>query len=204
MAKFPEPPATLAVPADLRVAPTGTRLWRVYFVGGARPGTWSGFRYFGPTAARFDHHDEPASVQAKGILYAATTPTTCLAEAFQAARVVDRAAHQPWLVGFDTVRDLTLLDLTGVWPTRAGAPMAINTGPRPRAQRWSRLVHATYPDAEGLYYPSSMHANQPSVALYERAGSALPTAPAFNRALADPALAPRLSAAAASLGYRLV
>lgn len=49
-----------------------------------------------------------------------------------------------------------------------------------------------------------MHANRPAVALYERTGDALPAAPVFNRALADRALLPRVSRAAAQLGYGLV
>jgi hypothetical protein len=48
-----------------------------------------------------------------------------------------------------------------------------------------------------------MHANQPAVALFERARNALPSAPAFHRALADPGLLLRLNAAAALLGYQL-
>jgi hypothetical protein len=49
-----------------------------------------------------------------------------------------------------------------------------------------------------------MHANRPAIALYERAQTTLPGAPAFHRALSDPALVPRLNAAATALGYRLV
>ena len=47
-------------------------------------------------------------------------------------RVIDRTAHDPWLVAFELLQPLNLLDLTGVWPTRAGASMALNTGPGPR------------------------------------------------------------------------
>jgi hypothetical protein len=143
-------------------------------------------------------------VQTKGILYAAASPVTCLAEVFQATRIIDRGVNEPYLVGFDLLADVTLLDLGGPWPTRAGASMAINTGPRPRAQRWSRLIYSTYPDAQGVYYPSSMHGNQPSVALFERAALALPTMPVFHRALADRALLPRIGAAAAKIGYGVV
>jgi len=32
--------------------------------------------------------------------------------------------------------------------------MAIGTGPRPRAQRWSRAIYDAYPDLDGLYYLS--------------------------------------------------
>jgi hypothetical protein len=204
MAKFPEPPAPLATPAATTKLASATRLWRVYFTGGAHPVAWDEFRFFGPTNARFDHHDLPPRVQTRGILYAAREPTTCLAEAFQATRVIHRARRAPWLVAFDLSRAVSLLDLTGTWPTRAGASMAIGSGQRPRARRWSRAIHAAYPAVEGLLYGSSMHANAPSVALYERARTAMPAAPVFHRALSDGALLPRLDAAAARLGYRLV
>ena len=204
MSKFPEPPSALTINAELNVYSAGTYFWRVYFRGGTYPATWNGFRFFGPTTARFDHHEDPPAIQGKGILYAAPSPVTCLAEVFQATRVIDRNARQPWLVGFVLVRDVPLLDLMGAWPTRAGASMAINTGPRPRARRWSRLIYATYPQLEGLCYPSSMHGNERSVALYERAQDALPGAPVFNRALSDPALTPRIGTAAGTLGYKTV
>lgn len=204
MPKFPEPPPLLAVAPEPHVLLAGTRLWRIWMSSGAHPTTWGGFRFFGPTAARFDHHDAPAMVQRRGILYAALAPTTCLAEVFQATRVVDRLARDPWLAAFELTSDVVLLDLFGAWPTRAGASMAIASGPRPRARRWSRTIYASYPDMAGLYYPSSMHANAACVALYERASAAIPSAPAFDRALADPALATRLATAASRIGYRLV
>jgi hypothetical protein len=204
MAKLPEPPARLPLPALTQTLAAGTILWRIYFTGGTHPAVWNGLRFFGPTAARFDHHDDPPRVQAKGILYAAREGTTCLAEVFQATRVVERVPKAPWLVGFALERDVTLLDLTGLWPTQAGASMAINSGPRPRAQRWSKLIHATYPNIDGLLYASSMHANKPAVALYERAQNALPGAPVFSRALADSAMLRRLSRAAAQVAYGLV
>lgn len=204
MAKLPEPPVPLDLPPTLVTVPAGTRCWRIYSAGGAYPTAWQDFRFFGPGATRFDHHDLPPSVQARGILYGATTPLTCLAEVFQATRVIDRAARSPWLVAFDLVHDVAMLDLTGTWPTRAGASMAINSGPRPRARRWSRAIYAAYPDVLGLLYASSMNSNATSFAFYERALSAMPAAPAFHRALSDPALVPRLDAAATTLGYGLL
>jgi hypothetical protein len=204
MPKLPEPPSRLTLPAITTRLAVGTTLWRIYSTGGAHPAAWDDFRFFGPSPARFDHHDAPPRVQAKGILYTAREATTCVAEVFQATRVIQRARSAPWLVGFRLQRDVVLLDLTGLWPTQAGASMAINSGPRPRARRWSSLIHATYPDIDGLLYASSMHANRPAVALYERARGALPAAPVFNRALADPALLYRLSAAATRLRYSIV
>jgi hypothetical protein len=81
--------------------------------------------------------------------------------------------------------------------------MNLSSGPRPRAQRWSRRIHGDYPAIEGVFYPSSMHANQPAAALYERALPALPAHPSFHRALADPTLLGALQNAALRLGYRL-
>jgi hypothetical protein len=205
MAKLPSPPpGGLALDAITATLDAGTRVWRIYSTGGAHPSTWNGFRFYGPTQSRFDHHDEPPRVQAKGILYTAREPLTCLAEFFQATRVIDRARRASWLVGLELQRDVVLLDLTGLWPTQAGASMAINSGPRPRARQWSRAIYGAYPDVDGLLYASSMHANRPAVALYERAENVLPAAPVFNRALADRALLPRLSHAAGQLGYKLV
>ena len=105
------------------------------------------------------------------------------------------------MVAFDTARVLRLLDLSGRWPTAAGASMAVSTGLRARAQRWSRAIYEAYPDLDGLWYPSSMHANRPSVLLYERARDALPASPVFHRALADLALRVPLLNAARHLNY---
>ncbi len=82
--------------------------------------------------------------------------------------------------------------------------MAISTGPHARTQRWSRAIYAGYPQVQGLWFCSSMHANQPAVALYERAQHALPPAPLFHRAPSDPTLLNPLRVAASSLGYGLV
>lgn len=205
MAKFPEPPKPLAVPPEISTLAAGTLLWRIYFAGGAHPVNWRDFRHWGPAiGGRFDHHDPPSRLQAKGILYGAAHPVTCLAEVFQATRVVDRAGSAPWLVAFETTRDVLLLDLTGAWPTLAGASMAICSGRRDRARRWSQAIYAAYPGVEGLLYGSSMLANKPCVALYERAQTVVPGAPTFHRALSDLALLAHLNAAATTIGYGLV
>ena len=186
----------------------GTLLWRVYGRGGAHPLPWNGFRHFGPVAAmRFDHHDPDeqgmAQTQARGILYGAWHGPTCLAEVFQATRTIERHTRDPWLVAFRTVTPIALLDLTGTWPTRAGASMALASGPRASARHWSRAVYEVYPAVQGLLYPSSMAANRSSFAFFERATPALPSEPAFHRALADPLLFPWLRVVAADFGYGL-
>src|SRR5260370_25835796 len=95
----------------------------------------------------------------------------------------------------------SLLDLTGSWPTRAGASMAIHSGPRPAARRCSKAINAAYPAVQGLYYASSLDANRPAVMLYERAASALPSRPTFHRALADPTLTAAIVRAARRFNY---
>ena len=214
MAKFPEPPdaSTLANVEPLTATlVAGTRLTRIYFMGGEYPGAWNGFRRFGPTASRWDHHrpDERGRprVQSRGMLYAAVGPEavpTCLAEVFQQRRIVDRRVGRPALVGFELAAALTLLDLTGRFVTRLGASTAIHSGPRPKARRWSRALYEAYPDVHGILYCSSMNGNAPSVALFERAADALPDAPNVHRLLDDPALTAVVQIAASECGYQVV
>jgi hypothetical protein len=191
--------------AEQRVVPEGTALFRVYFRGGDHPGTWNGFRHFGPVASgRFDHHLGPPRLQNRGILYVAWHPRTCLAEVFQAKRRIDVLSRSPLLVGFEVVRPIPLLDLTGLWPTRAGASTAISSGPRVRAQAWARRIYEAYPGLEGIFYSSSIDANSPCAALVERARNALPAFPRQHRALVDPLVRPLLQRAAVALNYDLL
>ena len=193
MPKFPGPPSrgqlAARLRADVKVLSRGTLVWRIYLRGGAHPAAWSRFRHWGPVPSmRFDHHSPPLRQQPRGIVYAAMRVYTCVAEVFQETRTIERSRNGPWLVGLELARAVSLLDLTGTWPTRAGASMAMSSGRRDRARSWSQRIYEDYPAIEGLYYPSSMDGNQPAVALYERAQSALPGRPLFHRALADPAL----------------
>jgi hypothetical protein len=193
--------------ADIQVLPAGTRIWRVYFQAGAHPTTWGQFRAWGPTDARFDHHVPPPSVQTREILCGAVGPMaaiTAIAEVFQISRVVERTRRAPTWVAFDCTRDLRLLDLTDTWPTRAGASMAITSGQRARARRWSQAIYTVFPDVDGLLYGSSMNANHLCVALYERARGAMPERPVFHRLLSDPAVLTLLKNACAAVGYALV
>ena len=210
MAKFPEPPAVaelVAVGSTVRVAVAGTTIWRIYQQAGAHPTSWGRFRSWGPTDARFDHQLAPAHDQERAILYGAIGPqaaVTTVAEVFQHARVVDRAHRAPAWVAFCVERDLVLLDMTGAWPTRAGASMAIGSGMRARARRWAQAVYSAYPGIDGLLYASSMHANQPCVALFERALDAMPARPMFHRQLSDPAVLTLLKNACDEVGYALI
>jgi hypothetical protein len=187
----------------------GARLWRVYFRGGRHPTRWSESRHVGPLDGRFDHHlpdekGEPA-LQERSVLYAARHPLTCLAETYQATRIINREHKQPWLVAFGIAKAVQLLDLTGRFPTRSGASMGLMTGPRSVSRRWARAYYEVFAGAQGFIYPSSMHANERAVVLNDRAevSEVLPPVPAFHRALADPALLTVLRNAARTLGYLL-
>jgi hypothetical protein len=182
----------------------------VYFTAGPYPTRWNEFRRYGPINARFDHHlpdrvGQPRE-QERAILYCATSARTCFAEVFQETRRIDRARRAPWLAVFRLERDLALLDLSGTYPTRAGASMAINSGNRARARAWARAWYEAFPELHGIHYASSMHANDPAIALTDRAGqlAPLPRHPDFNRPLADDALLDVLKHAAARLGYGLL
>lgn len=206
MPKFPGPPLrgelAARLPPDVKVLSPGTIIWRIYFRSGAHPIAWNRFRHWGPVAtARFDHHSVPARQQARGTAYGALRVYTCFAEVFQDTRTIERSRKRPWLVGFELIRPVSLLDLTGTWPTQAGASIAISSGRRDRARAWSVRIYEDYPTIEGLYYPSSMDGNQPSVALYERAHDATPARPLFHRALADPALTGAVVRAALLFNY---
>ncbi len=183
--------------------PAGTVLWRIYRRAGKHGASWSSFRSFGPTDARFDHHLPPEREQERAIYYAAREPETCAAEAFQAKRRIEPLLEAPWLVGFGLARDVHLLDLTGRWPTQAGASMAIHSGPHARARAWSRAIYEAFPEVQGLLYCSSMDANRHAVALYERARRAMPRRPELDRPLLHPGLAPFLRDAARAFGYAL-
>jgi len=201
--KLPSPPSVLALPPEITRIAAGSLLWRVYFRGGRHPGNWGEFRAFGPTDSRFDHHVPPPRVQLRAIAYAAAAIPTCLAEVYQRTRTIDRNDRSPWLVGLRLTDAVELLDLTGTWPTRAGASTLINSGPRSRARLWSRAIYDAYPRVEGLSYSSSMHGHCPAIAFYERAAHKIPVQPEFNRPLNDPILLKPLKKISRDLGYAI-
>jgi hypothetical protein len=206
-AKLPPPPRELPKlrRRDVSTLAAGTICWRVYRAGGPHPGTWNAFRSHGPTATgRFDHqepppHDDPS----RSIFYAALDAVGAIAESFQGARLIDRRRQAPWLVGFELAEAVELLDLTRLWPTRAGASQAIATGRRATAQAWSRAIHRAYPEIAGLRYRSSMAGGSHNLALYERALPAIPPHPATHLPLTHPGLSLPLARIAARLGYGL-
>ena len=183
----------------------GDELWRVYFRGGEHPSRWNQFRTFGPTDARFDHQFEGRPHTGHAIMCLALSPVACLAEVFQKTRTIHRSYRKPMLVGFAMTSSLKLLDLTGTFPTRIGASMGLMTGARSVGRNWARALYAAYPEAQGLAYPSSMHANAVAIALNDRADpdKALPPAPGFHKALDDAGMITLLKNAAREVGYAI-
>jgi hypothetical protein len=205
--KLPLPPRELPklFVRDRKSVAAGTLCWRIYRAAGPHPTAWRDFRFHGPTATgRFDHqepppHDDPV----RAISYASLDAIGAIAESFQGTRLIDRRRQGPWLVGFELTETLELLDLTRLWPTRAGASQAIATGRRTAAQAWSRAIYRSYPSVAGLLYRSSMAGGSTNLALYERALPAIPARPAIHLPLTHPGLSLPLARAAARLGYGL-
>jgi hypothetical protein len=212
MVNFPNSPGAevLAESAPGWVTlPLGSALARVYYTSSAHPLSWNEFRSFGPLNFRWDHYLPTAAgephEQGRAAYYAATNAVTCLAEVFQATRRIDRVYQAPWLVVFNTLRPLLLLDLTGDFATRMGASGAIHSGSRVRARGWARDLYEAFPAVEGTLYASPMHGGAPALALNERAlrTPLFPPHPEFHRALADDVLLDPLKQAAEALDYAL-
>ena len=167
--KLPLPPGELPRlrRRDVATLAAGTLCWRVYRAGGPHPVTWNEFRRHGPTATgRFDHQEPPPHEdRRRAISYVALDAVGAIAESVQGGRLIDRRRQSPWLVGFELAEAVELLDLRGLWPTRAGASQAIATGRRSAAQAWSRAIHRAYPEVSGLLYRSAMAGGSLNVAL---------------------------------------
>jgi hypothetical protein len=121
-------------------------LWRIHRTTGPHVAPFNNLRTFGPIrSCRFDPHpDGPATEhQGIGVLYAAGTLQTSLAEVFQITRVIDCVTDAPAASAFRLRRTVKLLDLTGEWPVRSGASHVINTGRRSAAYLVDdrRLLH---------------------------------------------------------------
>jgi hypothetical protein len=129
---------------------------------------------------------------------------TCLAEVFQETRVIDRYSRDPILCGFALENPITLLDLRGTFATALSASAAIHSGPRPRARRWSQQLYLAYKAIDGILYCSSMYANEPAIALFERGQRAIPKRPVFHRELKDPVLAYILTETGKKIRYDVI
>jgi hypothetical protein len=158
-------------------------------------------RDFGPIQnCRWDPHPEPrGSHPGVTVLYAATDPTTALAEVFQSRRSIT-VSGQRAIAGWSPARELRLLDLmNGSWALRNGASASLDSAPKNTCRAWARAIAATWADLDGLYVRSTM-TGLPMVVLFAPAGDSFPGNPAFARPLDHPVLAPLITKAADDLG----
>jgi hypothetical protein len=213
MSRLPQPPAVDVLRALLRpdedivAVHSGTRLVRVFAAAGRHQQRWNTFRTTGPLPhARFDPQAPgDGETAGQGVLYFGLTVRTSVAEVFQQTSVVDRNTRRPHLVVFQPRRTLRLLDLTGLWPTRAGASQEISSGPKDVTQAWARAIRAAFPDLDGLWYRSSMDAGDPAVCLWDPpAATALPERPDILLPLDYPGLDLPLARVCESLNYTLL
>ncbi|MBI2709160.1 MAG: RES domain-containing protein [Actinobacteria bacterium] len=170
---------------------------------------------------RFDPHEPAQATEpevARGVQYVAsadaTTPptslvpwsalATCLAEVFQDTRVIDPADADRWVVMWSPRRRLRLLDLTSDWLVRAGGNQAISSGPRAPAQQWARWIYDTYEELDGVVAAASTRGRGRSIALWDRAATAVGDHPLLHRPLSSPGPRPILAHHADKLGYILV
>jgi RES domain len=213
MSRLPQPPARAALKSLLRphedvvAVHSGTRLVRVFAARGRHQQRWNTFRTTGPLPhARFDPHPVPPKATADvGVIYFGLSVRTSVAEVFQHSSIVDRSTRRPHLVVLQPRRTLRLLDLCGLWPTRAGASQEISSGSKGVTQAWARAIHAAYPDLDGLWYRSSMDSGEPAVCLWDPpAGDALPAAPEVLLPLDHPGLDLPLSRICEALNYTLL
>jgi hypothetical protein len=187
------------------VLTAGTLLQRVYFQGPRCAQAWGEFLHFGPSIERrFDHHIPPPQRQDRGVLYCATEPGTCLGEAFERSKTINRQRDDPFLAMFELTRDVPLLDLCKKWPDLAGAGSAIGSGSRDRARTWSIAIYEEFPGIQGLLYRSCVPGSGFGVTLYERARTAIPAAPVFDRPLSDQELEEPLRDFAEGIRYGLL
>jgi hypothetical protein len=217
MARLPRPPDPAALrdmlrpDEDIVAVHPATRLVRVFTVAGRHPQQWDTFRRAGPLPhARFDPHPpgprgRPTDAPDQGVLYFGLSVRTSVAEVFQDTSIVDRVTRRPFLVVFRPTRTLRLLDLIGLWPTRAGASQEISSGSRERTQEWARAIRIAHPDLDGLWYRSSMDSGNPAVCLWDPpAGSALPDSPDALIQLDHPGLDVPLARVCEELNYTLL
>ncbi|MGH3875688.1 MAG: RES family NAD+ phosphorylase [Actinophytocola sp.] len=216
MSRLPQPPAPAALKSLLRphedvvAVHSGTRLVRVFAAGGRHHQRWNTFRRSGPLPhARFDPHPPGpggGAVDSElGVLYFGLSARTSVAEVYQQTSIVDRTTRRPHLVVFQPRRTLRLLDLTGLWPTRAGASQEISSGQKDVTQAWARAIHTAFPDLDGLWYRSSMDSGDPAVCLWdEPAADALPATPDVLLPLDYPGLDLPLSRLCEALNYTLL
>lgn len=196
---------------DIVAVHSATRLVRVFVAAGAHHQRWNTFRHTGPLPhARFDPQPPPpgggvVTTPEHGVLYFALSVRTSIAEVYQQTSMVDRSTRRPHLAVCQPSRPLRLLDLTGLWPTRAGASQEISSGAKDVTQAWARAIRTAFPDLDGLWYRSSMDSGAPAVCLWDPpSGTGLPASPDVLLPLEHPGLDLPLARVCEELNYTLL
>jgi hypothetical protein len=204
--KLPGPPdpATLQLEAgDIRQL-IHEVMWRIHPTVGGHVLAWNELRRWGPVPnTRFDPHLSPPRLQNRGVMYCGLAVPDVLAEVFQQTRIIRPSARGVYLTGWQAIRPLRLLDLTGKWPVRAGASHAINTGRKDHTRAWAAAIHTAWPDLDGLWHHSAMTGG-PLVALFTHAADSFPARPDLSVPLTHPDLSITLLDAAHQIGYGVV
>lgn len=216
--KLQDPPATLPPlqPGEVASLESDTLLARVHSIGGSHPTAASDLRWFGPLAGkgRFDHHPAgpPRIHAAHGIAYLAAagdgdgvddTLDLLLAEQVQDGDTLEVPSTLTLSI-LELTDTLHVLDASGSWSQRTRCGVHLSTAPHAQVQKWARAVHRDYPDLTGIRYRPSTGGHAWALAITERGHDALSSATlAFQRSLADPAMARPLAAAAERLRIKL-
>lgn len=216
--RCPEPPDVGELPklrTDDVLVSNDLHVLRIYRAAGTWPTSWRSFRTYGPVVGmRFDHPPRPRGDHpSHGVLYGGIdwTPSGrgdplpgVVAESFRGF-VIDRRTADPWLTVFQPIRELRLLLLSdSSWLARAHGNAALMAGSTAVAQRWARRIWQQYDELDGVCWSSPPSPSSRSVALFERATTAVPLRPALNVPLAHPGLSAPLSRIAEDLGYPLL
>lgn len=161
------------------------------------------FRGFGPLL-RFDHHrpdasDAPREDPDRGVLYAASGFTCCVAERFGDEGAITLTGNR--VARLRVIDELQLLDLRGLAATRVGTAPGIGAvGERRVTHGWARYLyaHPRLRRCKGLVY-TSFHSGLDAVVLWERARKSIVCRPGEDWELADPAVSSDLQLAADAL-----
>ena len=154
-------------------------------------------RFFGPVpTARFDHHPPPLREhESESVWYAASNLRCAVAEAFGKG-VIDRQSNRRVAL-VEARRDLSLLDLMSVGMRRVGATQELaRTTDYELTQEWARAFYGdrAYRGLRGLRWRGRQIA-APCIVLTDRAARSV-LRMRDDRPIADPAVWPRIAAAA--------
>ena len=113
----------LGVDAQRLTLPVGEALWRLHRTHGEHVRAWNVMRRHGPVASgRFDPHEPPPREQTAGVLYAAGSTQTCVAEVFHTTRMLNRWRGVPLVRSFTHRRPRAARPAWPVADTGRGEP----------------------------------------------------------------------------------